>query len=240
MLLSLDTSTLTLSLALLEGERVLEHVVHGPPKRQSELLPQEIDTLLTRHRVRLADLEGFIVGLGPGSFTGLRIGVATVKGFAYALDKPVVGVSSLAAIALDGPEDLELFTSAVVKKGELYLGRYRRDGGRVTLLAPETSLTVPQFAEAMITTPEAVMTGPAVAEYRAQLERLGVPSTRFLDEPAFPSAIALARLGSLPAVWRKEDLFALEPHYLRGSGAEENPKFPPLPGVEPRARLKDE
>lgn len=240
MLLALDTSTLTLSLALIEGDRVLEHVVHGPPKRQSELLPQEIDALLARHRLQLADLEGFVVGLGPGSFTGLRIGVATVKGLAYALNKPAVGASSLAALALEGPDELELFTAAVVKKGELYLGRYRRSGARVEQLAPETSLTVAQFAEAMITTPDALMLGPAVADYRGALEKLGVPSTRFVDEPAFPSAVALAKLVSLPAAWRKEDLFALEPHYLRGSGAEENPKFPPLPGVEPRARLKDE
>jgi tRNA threonylcarbamoyladenosine biosynthesis protein TsaB len=242
MLLSLDTSSLTLSLALLAPDgRVLEHVIEGPPQRQSILLPGAIEALLARHQVTLAQLTGFVVGLGPGSFTGLRIGLSTIKGLAYALEKPVAGVSSLAALALEGPVDTELFAAATVKRGELYLGRYRVSaGGAVEPLAPETSLTVLAFAQALVASPTARMLGPGVADAREALLTAGVPAAQLLDAPAFPSAVALARLATLPARFVKEDLFALEPHYLRGSGAEENPKFPPLPGVEPRARLKED
>src|SRR5215217_5082150 len=110
MLLALDTSTLTLSLALVErmddeggggGVRALEHHVVGPPAKQSEVLPGVIGELLARHGVKLAELEGLVVGLGPGSFTGLRIGLSAAKALAYAAGLKLVGASSLAALALE-------------------------------------------------------------------------------------------------------------------------------------------
>ncbi|MGV3623475.1 MAG: tRNA threonylcarbamoyladenosine biosynthesis protein TsaB, partial [Archangium sp.] len=163
----------------------------------------------------------------------LRIGLATIKGLAYALKVPAVGASSLAALAHEAGAG-QWFSCAVVKKGELYVGRY--DGAK--LVKPEYSLTVAQLAEELKATPDAKMIGPALTDYRAPLEALGV--TSFADGPLIPSAVSLARLASLPSSYVAQDVFALEPHYLRGSGAEENPKFPPLPGVEPRARLKED
>lgn len=241
MLLCLDTSTLSLSLALVERDgRVVEALVLGPPHRQSQVLPGAVAELLGRHGLTPATVEGYVVGLGPGSFTGLRIGVATLKGLAYAARRPLVGASSLAALALDGPEGPELFAVAVVKKGELYLGRYRRQGGAVTLLAPESSLPVAALAELVKATPGVRVLGPALEQYRGPLEALGVEPAALLEGPLVPSAARLAQLVEVPAAWSPEALFALEPHYLRGSGAEENPKFPPLAGVEPRARLKED
>ncbi len=236
MLVSLDTSTLTLSLALLApaGEVVAQRFV-GPPQRQSEVLPGEIQALLAAHGKTLRDVTGFVAGLGPGSFTGLRIGLATLKGLAYALKVPVAGVSSLAALAHEAAAGA-VFACAVVKKGELYVGRY--DGA--TLVRPEYSLTVAQLADALKAEPTAKMIGPALTEYRAPLEALGVAASSFAEGPLVPSAVSLARLARLPTSYVAQDVFALEPHYLRGSGAEENPKFPPLPGVEPRARLKED
>ena len=172
MILSLDCSTLTLSIALLRVDGVLVEERHvGPPQRQSEVLPSEIEAILTAHGHALKQLTGIVVGLGPGSFTGLRIGLATAKGLAYALRIPVVGASSLAALAIEGPVDTEIFATAVVKKGELYVGRYRvtplpdplpRGGEGVSLLAPETSMTLAQLAEALKQAPLARMIGPAL------------------------------------------------------------------------------
>lgn len=240
MLLALDTSTLTLSLALLEpGGAVREAIAVGPPRRTSEVLPGEIESLLHRHGLTPRSLTGLIVGLGPGSFTGLRIGLATIKGLAYALRIPVAGVSSLAAIALEGPEGVDLGCAALVKKGELYLGRYRREGKGVVALGPEQALALPAFAQAVVAQPCLVM-GPAIAEYAARLLELGVPQSQLQATPLFPSAVCLARLAQLPAAYEASSMFALEPHYLRSSGAEDNPKFPPLPGPVPGARMKED
>jgi tRNA threonylcarbamoyladenosine biosynthesis protein TsaB len=240
LLLALDTSTLTLSLALLERSgAVIEQIAVPPPRRTSEVLPGEIEALLQRHALTPKALTGLVVGLGPGSFTGLRIGLATVKGLAYALKIPVAGVSSLAAIALEGPADVELSCAAVVKKGELYLGRYRREGAGVVALGPEQALAVPAFDAEVLKHPGLIL-GPAIADYAAQLEALGVPRERLQPSPPFPSAVCLARLAKLPDAFEPAAMFALEPHYLRSSGAEDNPKFPPLPGPEPGSRLKED
>ncbi|MDP1827382.1 MAG: tRNA (adenosine(37)-N6)-threonylcarbamoyltransferase complex dimerization subunit type 1 TsaB [Archangium sp.] len=243
MILSLDCSTLTLSLALLRADGTLvEYRLVGPPQRQSEVLPGEIEKLLTAHGFTLQDVTGFVVGLGPGSFTGLRIGLATIKGLAYALKVPIVGASSLAALAVEGPRETELFATAVVKKGEFYVRRVAPHPGPLPAAQGEgeRSMTLAELADALKAAPAARMIGPALTDWRAPLEALGVPAASFLAGPLVPSAVALATLVTMPAAYDAQALFALEPHYLRGSGAEENPKFPPLPGVEPKARLKED
>jgi tRNA threonylcarbamoyladenosine biosynthesis protein TsaB len=224
LIVALDTSTLTMSLAVLDGARVVHDVAIGPPQRLSTVLPKAITDV-----VPLPEISGFVVGLGPGSFTGLRISLSCVKGLAYALRVPVAGVSSLAAVEAAGPAGAELFSSAVVKKGELYLRR----GGH------EEVLMVPAFAEAMKAAPNAIALGPGIVEYRAQLIALGIAPERLLETVKVPSAVALARLAKLPLAFDAQALFALEPHYIRSSGAEDNPKFPPLPGVPALARLKE-
>ncbi len=238
-IVALDTSTLTTSLALLSGDRLpIDHRLIGPPHRQSDILPNEIAAMIDRHGVAFSSIDLFVIGLGPGSFTGLRIGLATMKGLAYALKRPLVGVSSLAAIALEAEKDVSLQVIAVVKRGELYVGSYRRDGESITILAPEKSLTVSQLADTLIADPKLRVVGSALVEYRQSLLDLGVSPSCLADNAATPSAIALARLAPRVTEFVAEDLFQLEPHYLRGSGAEENPKFPPLPGIEAKARLK--
>ncbi|MCA3011555.1 MAG: tRNA (adenosine(37)-N6)-threonylcarbamoyltransferase complex dimerization subunit type 1 TsaB [Myxococcaceae bacterium] len=238
MWLALDSSCLTLSLALVTpGRALVEHVLVPPPTKQSDALPGLVGELLSRHGLTVQALEGLVCGLGPGSFTGLRIGLSCLKGLAYALKVPLVGVSSLKALASEGPEDTELWCAAVVKKNELYLGRFLRRGDQLEALADETSLPLDAFAERLAAAPSAKVLGPAVPEYRAALLERGVAPQQVLEAPTVPSAVALTRLAVWPKTYDAQAVFALEPHYLRGSGAEENPKFPPLPGVEAKARL---
>lgn len=237
MIFALDSSTLTLSLALLRRDGTLvEEQKIPPPARQSQVLPEAITALLAKHALTLKDLTAFVVGIGPGSFTGLRIGLATIKGLAFTLKIPTVGVSSLAALALEGPRDTPIFSCAMVKKGEVYLGRYTNDGAQ---LAPEVSLTVAQLADALKAEPTARMLGPALIETRTALSEV---SAQLLEGPVVPSAEKLVRVAGtkIPTEYDAQALFGLEPHYLRGSGAEENPKFPPLPGVVAQARLKED
>ena len=244
MLLALDSSTLNLSLALVErrGEdvRVVEYKVVSPPEKQSEVLPGVVGELLARHGVKLSELEGLAIGLGPGSFTGLRIGLATVKALGYAVGLKVAGASSLAAVAMEGPEGPPLFCLSVARKDDLYLGQYRRRGYTLEPLAPETAMSPEEVAAKLAAEPEALALGPALTDYRAALEKAGVAANRLLQGPAFPSAVEIARLARLPQKQSLEELFALEPHYVRASEPERNPKFPPLPGPTPTARLKED
>ena len=244
MYLSIDTSTLTLSLALVEGvgpsARAVEQVEIGPPKKQSELLPGVIGELLERHGVKLASLEGIAIGLGPGSFTGLRIGLATVKALAYAAQLRVGRASSLAAMALEGPEHARLLTCAVARVGELYIGRYRRAGETVTLEGEEDALTPDELARELLADPSARLIGQGVEAARPALLAAGVPESQLLSAPDHPSALAIAKVARFPDAYDAQALFALEPHYVRGSSAERNPKFPPLPGAPPTSRIRED
>ena len=97
-----------------------------------------------------------------------------------------------------------------------------------------------EVAGRMAAEPRAVALGPALVDYRAALESHGVAASRLLSGHDFPSAVELVRLARMPEAFSLEALFAMEPHYVRASEPERNPKFPPLPGPAPTARLKDD
>lgn len=98
-ILGIDTSTPIGSVALIDDDNIVaEHTLNIVQAHSSRLMPA-IDTVLKWGEITPQDLDGCAVGIGPGSFTGVRIGVATVKSLCYAVDKPIVGVSTLEAIA---------------------------------------------------------------------------------------------------------------------------------------------
>ena len=98
-ILGIDTSTPIGSVALIDDDNlVAEHTLNIVQAHSSRLMPA-IDTVLKWSDITAADLDACAVGVGPGSFTGIRIGVATIKSLCYALDKPIVGVSTLEAVA---------------------------------------------------------------------------------------------------------------------------------------------
>ena len=110
-MLALDTATPTTSCALLDDDRVVREQRIGPPARAGDVLPGA-----------LGDLEGVdavAVGLGPGSFTGLRVGLAAAKAIAYARRLPIAGASSLAAIAAE--ESGLVYAATEARKGELFV-----------------------------------------------------------------------------------------------------------------------
>ncbi|MFN0062780.1 MAG: tRNA (adenosine(37)-N6)-threonylcarbamoyltransferase complex dimerization subunit type 1 TsaB [Myxococcaceae bacterium] len=231
MILALDTSTSTLSLALVHEGRVVREEAHGPPKRQSDLLPGAIDSLLESENTRLTALETIVVGLGPGSFTGLRLGLATAKGLAYAAEVPLVGASSLEALALEGPEGRLLIAAAHARKGEVYAAAYRRDGAKLASEWPARPLSHAQLVEILRGADRPLALGPAISSDREALLQLGAPQEALADGPAFPSAARLVERAALPAAFDLQKLFALEPEYVGVSGAERNAS---ASGVYPR------
>ncbi|MDR3445226.1 MULTISPECIES: tRNA (adenosine(37)-N6)-threonylcarbamoyltransferase complex dimerization subunit type 1 TsaB [unclassified Dyella] len=134
-LLAIETSTEACSVALIHGDEVIARSEIAP-RRHAELVLPMADALLAEAGLGRHALDVIAVGRGPGAFTGVRLGISLAQGMALALDVPVVTVSSLAALALEAPEDdADILAVIDARMGEIYAASYRRDdnGGLVVL-----------------------------------------------------------------------------------------------------------
>ncbi len=250
---ALDTATLTLSCALVDvacGARPrlrCDRTDRAPAKAEpggggghGARLPQALADLLSAEGLAIPDVEGYAIGLGPGSFTGLRIGLATWKGLAYANRRPIAGVSSLAAMALAAADDAEegavLVPLLDAKKGEVYAGFYRARGGGIVEIADDAALPpaslAAHVARLLPAGARAACFGEGLGAYSAAIAGIERLRTEIATPPA-SSVAALAAERIAVAAYDAEALFALEPHYVRASEAEI--KFPRGvgPGADP-------
>ena len=140
--LAIETSTLTGSVALLECERLLGEITLSVSIQHSESLMPAIDQLLKNTQKSISDVDLFAVSHGPGSFTGLRIGIAVGQGFSAANHKPLIGISSLETLAYS----LHSFSGIIVPvinafRGEVFRGFYRADGKSLKALKPDAVMS---------------------------------------------------------------------------------------------------
>ena len=137
-LLTLDTSTEYLVLAVTDGAKVLSRMHRKAPRSHSSLLVPMIERLLKKARLKLKALDGFCIGVGPGSFTGLRIGVATVKGLAFVTGLPVVAVPTFDAIARNAGRFRGIICVILdARKNKVYGCFYRSNGkGAIKRISP--------------------------------------------------------------------------------------------------------
>ncbi len=216
-LLAVDTSTTSCSVALFRGDRLLAEEIYTAGKTHSRYLMSMIHRMLERCRCEPEDIGGIAVTRGPGTFTGLRIGISTVKGLAAATGAPVVGVSSLAALAFP----LALHECPVVamidaRRGEVYYTQFRgsvQPATRVSVAAPETA------AAAL---PEnAILVGSGALLYREVFNNR-CPRIRFAD--ITQHIIRAASVGMLAMRRFKhhdvDPIDALIPEYVRKSDAQ--------------------
>jgi tRNA threonylcarbamoyladenosine biosynthesis protein TsaB len=217
LILSVDTSGRQGSLALTRGGPdsfdLLELVPLAGGMYSASLIP-ELVSLLTRHRFQKKDLEGFAVVSGPGSFTGLRVGLAAVKGLAEILQRPIATVSMLEAVAAQTNRDGSVLAAMDAGRKEIFAGEYSVQAGEPGLVR-ESLLTQAQFSElleakrgAELITPDIVVAELAVAHLQ-------------IRQIEWPDAGKIARLG-----WNKlrkgqtVTTEALEANYIRRSDAE--------------------
>jgi tRNA threonylcarbamoyladenosine biosynthesis protein TsaB len=166
------------------------------------------------------DLGGIAVGLGPGSYTGLRIGVTAAKMLAYALDVPLVGLDSLDILARNAPAHVRhVVVIADAQRGDLYTAEFARDADDDPLGRTTATRIEPQDQWLNRLAEGALVIGPGIDRLRSPLPTRfskGDPTTSLPD----PSKLLdLAR--DVWASGRRDDPWLLEPHYLRRSAAEE-------------------
>ena len=220
-LLAVETSTLAGGAALLDGEHLLGEYTLNIKATHSERLMAAVDHLLHDCGWDLADLEAVAVAIGPGSFTGLRIGVSAVKGLALALGIPVVPVPTLDALAATLPFAVHPVCPVLdAKKGEVYACLYHWAGGAMVrdweylALAPEALCD--RLAGPVIFVGDAVDTLGGFFSARLGDNARFVPADRRLPSPGCVGALGHALL----LAGRTVDAAALTPLYLRPSEAE--------------------
>ncbi len=120
LILSVETATLSGSVAVSRGDELLGVVSGDPQVSHSNTLLGDIDKLLTQTQLTLAEIDLFAVATGPGSFTGLRIGIATIKALASTLNRPTAGIPTLAAVALSGGVSAESVALLPAGRGEVF------------------------------------------------------------------------------------------------------------------------
>ena len=149
-ILGIDTSSKFLNIALSEDEDIIKEESHLLDRRQASQLIPIVKELLHKSKTPVKRIDAFVIGLGPGSFTGLRIGVSAIKGFGIATGKPCIGVASIDAIACNaGENDRDIIPIIDAKRGQVYAAIYRRKAGRVVRLSDYMVLPVAKLLKKM-------------------------------------------------------------------------------------------
>ncbi len=224
-ILSIDTTTTRGSVALSDDAVLIAQEQQGVPGTHSERLISSIDHLLTTAGWDRSSIEGIAVAIGPGSFMGLRIGLATAKGMALAIDCPIVGISSLASLSLNAKHFSGTVVSLIdARRGEIYTFacQFPKKGRQRVLL--KESLLAPALLVKKLKTirGELILVGDGVFTYGDELAKaLGAKVTIAQGGLSLSQAINLAIL-ALPRFknGKSDDLAALLPNYIRRSDAE--------------------
>jgi tRNA threonylcarbamoyladenosine biosynthesis protein TsaB len=219
-LLAVESATLSGGVALLDGDRLLGEITLNIAITHSERLMSAVDRLLGDCGLAPADLDGLAVSVGPGSFTGLRVGLATVKALAMALDLPVAPVPTLDGLAARLPfADAPVCPILDARKGEVYLSLYRWRRNSMAREWDYLAMT-PEAAAAWLE-PPVILLGDGVEACRPWLDRLGAGAQVAPAAQRLPSAGAVAGLGlAMLAAGGGVSAEALAPLYLRPSEAE--------------------
>ena len=225
-ILALETTETLGSVAAASGSTLLAEVRLNPTQRSAASLAPAMVAVLETVGWKPGDVELVAVTIGPGSFTGLRVGLATAKTFAYAVGARLLGVDTLETVAAGVPGDVAMLSAVIdAQRGEVVAQRFVRDPDAwLKPAGPQELLPVEAWLEGL--TPEIRVAGPVLEKLVGRLPA-GVSA---VDANFWrPTATQVARLAArLDAAGQRDDLWSLVPRYSRRSAAEE------------KIRIKDE
>jgi len=237
-LLAIDTSNRPVSVAVLADTKILATTTTTVGRNSSVTLLPLIEQAIAQAGLTADDIDRVVVADGPGSYTGLRIGVTTAKTFAYTLNKELVGVSSLAVLAANVTIEDQLVAPLFdARRDNLFTGLYRMHAGQPVPVIADQHIGAAEWAQQLKAyQAPIVFVGTAVDQYQAGLQAtLQANFVRALPQQDLPQAAVLGLLGR--TMTPVKQLHAFVPHYLRLTQAEsewlaKHPKEDHAPYVE--------
>lgn len=220
-ILAIDTASRSCSVAVLDGEQVLAEINDVSGQTHSRHLMTMVDRAIAMSGGRLESIDGFAVTQGPGSFTGLRIGISAAKGLAEAADKPLVGVSSLQALAWQVfPSGHLIIPMLDARRKEVYTARFIREGQVLKAIGSDQALA-PELAVKGVETP-CLLVGDGAVAYAERLgQLLGDRMRMALPFQQIIRASTVAWLAAEKLAGGLDERMGLTPHYIRKSYVEE-------------------
>lgn len=217
-LLIVETSGGIGAVALAQGDKLVGERRLQENRRNARDLAPFVAALLGEQGWRARDIQGVIVSRGPGSYTGLRVGIMSAKTFAYATGCALVAIDTFAAIAEQAPPSVyAVDVLADAQQDRVYIQSYTRGPAG---WHPHSQLVIRSFADWLAgRQPDAWISGPGLDKYEARLpaEALRVPFEQRHPQPASLFKLGLVRFHA----GQRDDVWSLEPLYLRPSSAEE-------------------
>ena len=216
-ILAIDTSALTATAAILSDDTLLGEISTTTKLTHSQTIMPMIDELLKKVSLDISDIDLFACSQGPGSFTGLRIGIGTIKGLAYGLGKPVVGVSTLEALAHNiSYTDFTIAPIMDARRGQVYNALYHYNRGRLDCFCEPRALSLEELCGELAK--KTIFVGDGVKVHREKITELLGEKALFAPpqhQLQRAGSVAYAALGKMPI-----DAAELTDVYLRKPQAE--------------------
>lgn len=216
LILAIDTSTNIGTLALYSSETgVVGEITLNVKQNHSAITMTTLDTLLNLTGVDKKEIDKIAVSIGPGSFTGIRIGVGLAKGLAYALKKPMAGINELDLLAHMYTGDKKVVAMLDARKERVFCGVYRRENDTFVLEGEYMAEELENILENI--TEETVFVGDGAFIYKEIIKNKIGNKAIFV-----PNSLNISRASMLAemAINKEDNLFTLEPYYVTKSQAE--------------------
>lgn len=217
LILGVDSATQVAGAAIINDRQLLAEAFFNTRKNHSQRLLPMIVNLITEAGLELSDLDGLAVAIGPGSFTGLRIGLATVKGLAHVAQKPLAGIPTLDSLAWNAWEVPGLVCPVInARRQEVYTALYRWQEGELCRLTPYQAVDPASLVNSLQSYAMPVyFLGDAVAPYWEVWQQLGTRGRFLPSTSTWPRAAQIANLGrERLQAGKADDLIQLKPLYL--------------------------
>ncbi len=221
--LGIDTSTKVATIAIIDEEELIGEYSLSKDMSHSEKLMPMVKEVLENIDLKIGDIDLYTVGLGPGSFTGLRIGAATIKSFAHLFNKPIIGVSTLESLAYN----LYLSKATIMpmldaRRDRVYTALYTFQGSDIREIEASQILEIKDIGEKLKEYENIIVNGPGSSVYREEIKKALGDKVQFASSGQNISrAVSICELAlEKYRKGQRDDFFTLTPDYIRPSQAE--------------------